>query len=125
MPDRLLVDLDTDGQVTVQTWPEGELPQEVSRAPLAWPLDTDALANLRWYLEDYLRVPFGVWADRGPTVQARLARWREQVFASVFEDGPARFAYERARDKGLEVLFRSAEPSLPGQSDAILHTLVS
>ncbi len=32
----------------------------------------------------------------------------------MFGAGPARFAYERARDRGLEVVFRSAEPGLLG-----------
>ena len=110
--DRLVVDLGGDGQVKVLSWPAEELPQEVSRAPLAWPLDAGALEDLRWYLEDYLRAPFGVWQDRGPAVQARLAGWGEQVFGSVFGSGPARFAYERARDRGLDLVFRSAEPGL-------------
>ena len=90
MPDRLLVDLGGDGQAAVSSWPEGGLPQEVSRAPLAWPLDADALEDLRWYLEDYLLAPFGVWEDRGPAVQGRLAGWGDQVFGSVFGSGPAR-----------------------------------
>jgi tetratricopeptide (TPR) repeat protein len=110
----LVVDLGGDGQAGVLSWPDGGLPEEVSRAPLAWPLDAQELEDLRWYLEDYLLAPFGVWEDRGPAVQARLAGWGEQVFGSVFGAGPARFAYERARDKGLEVVFRSAEPSLLG-----------
>ena len=114
VPDRLLVDLIGDGQAAVSSWPEGELPQEVSRAPLAWPLDADALEDLRWYLEDYLLAPFGVWEDRGPAVQGKLAGWGDLVFGSVFGSGPARDAYQRARDKGLEVVFRSAEPGLLG-----------
>jgi hypothetical protein len=52
VPDRLLVDLNDDGQAAVSSWPDGELPQEVSRAPLAWPLAAGALEDLRWYLED-------------------------------------------------------------------------
>jgi len=114
MPDRLLVDLSGDGQAVVSSWPDGGLPEEVSQAPLAWPLDADALEDLRWYLEDYLLAPFGVWEDRGPAVRGKLAEWGDQVFASVFGGGPARFAYERARDRGLEVVFRSAEPGLLG-----------
>ena len=114
MPDRLLVDLREDGQAAVLVWPDGEFPQEVSRAPLAWPLDADALGDLRWYLEDYLLAPFGVWEDRGPGVQARLAGWGDEVFASVFGLGPARDEYQRARDRGLEVVFRSADPGLLG-----------
>src|SRR5581483_9303292 len=50
----------------------------------------------------------------GPAVQANLAGWGDQAFSSVFGSGPARFAYERARDRGLEVVFRSAEPGLLG-----------
>jgi tetratricopeptide (TPR) repeat protein len=112
--DRLLVDLGADGQAVVSSWPDGGLPEEVSRAALAWPLDADALEDLRWYLEDYLRAPFGVWEDRGPAVQARLAGWGDLVFGSVFGAGPARDEYQRARDGGLEVVFRSAEPGLLG-----------
>ena len=114
VPDRLLVDLGGDGQAAVLSWPDGGLPEEVSRAPLAWPLDADALEDLRWYLEDYLLAPFGVWEDRGPAVQGKLAGWGDQVFGSVFGAGPARDAYQRARDRGLEVVFRSAEPGLLG-----------
>ena len=114
MADRLLVDLDAGGQVTVAIWPEGGLPETVSQAGLVWPLDEGALEDLRWYLEDYLRAPFGVWEDRGPRVAARLAGWGEAVFASVFGSGPARDAYQRARDRGLELVFRSAAPTLLG-----------
>jgi hypothetical protein len=73
LPDRLVVDLVADGQVAVSSWPDGGFSEEVSRAPLAWPLDDDALEDLRWYLEDYLLAPYGVWEDRGPAVRAKLA----------------------------------------------------
>ena len=115
MPDRLVVDLGDDGQAGVLWWPSDDgVPEVVSRAPLAWPLDADALEDLRWYLEDYLQAPFGVWENRGPAVQAKLASWGDQVFGSVFGPGSARDAYQRARDRGLEVVFRSAEPGLLG-----------
>ena len=94
--------------------PDGGLSEKVSRAPLAWPLGAAALEDLRWYLEEYLLAPFGVWEDRGPAVQGKLAGWGDQVFGAVFAAGPARDAYQRARDKGLEVVFRSAEPGLLG-----------
>lgn len=114
MPDRLLVDLGDDGQAEVLAWPDEGLPERVSRAPLKWPLDADALEDLRWYLEDYLLAPFGVWEDRGPALAGKLAGWGDEVFGSVFGTGRARDAYQRARDRGLEVVFRSAEPGLLG-----------
>lgn len=110
---RLVVDLGGDGQAKVLWSPgDGGLTEELSQAPLAWPLKAEALEDLRWYLEDYLPAPFGVWEDRGPAVRAKLAGWGEQAFASVFGGGPARDAYQRARDRGLEVVFRSPEPGL-------------
>jgi tetratricopeptide (TPR) repeat protein len=114
LPDRLLVDLGKDRQAEVQVWPDGGMPELVSRAPLAWPLDADADEDLRWYLEDYLLAPFGVWEARGPAVQGKLAGWGDQVFGAVFGPGRARDAYQRARDRGLEVVFRSADPGLLG-----------
>jgi len=114
--DRLLVDLTTDGRVSVGTWLDGELPGGAAGKPrrLAWPLDADALEELRWYLEDYLRRPFGVYESRGPETQARLVPWGEAVFGAVFGPGPARDAYKgmRARDAGLLVVFRSGSAEL-------------
>lgn len=62
MTDRLLVDLGVDGRVSVLAWPEGEAFPSPAGEPveLGWPLDADALEELRWYLEDYLRAPFDV-----------------------------------------------------------------
>jgi tetratricopeptide (TPR) repeat protein len=112
MPDRLVVDLAADGQAAVLSWPDNGVPEVVSRGPIAWPLDGDALEDLRWYLEDYLLAPFGVWEERGPAVRGRLAGWGDEVFGSVFGAGSARDVYQRARDRGLEVVFRSADPGL-------------
>jgi tetratricopeptide (TPR) repeat protein len=114
--DRLLVELGGDGRVSVGSWLEGDLPGLGEFSDLVWPLDEDALEDLRWYLEDYLRAPFGVYGERGPKVQARLADWGQAVFSAVFGTGPARDAYVRmrARRAGVEVVFRSASPVLLG-----------
>ncbi len=112
LPDRLLLDLGGDGQVAVSLWPAGGMPEPVSRARLAWPLGGQALEDLRWYLEDYLQAPFGVWEDRGPKIQAQLAGWGNEVFGSVFGAGSACDVYEQTRDRGLEVVFRAGDPGL-------------
>jgi hypothetical protein len=69
VPERLVVDLSPGGAVNVLSWPDGGIPEEVSQASLEWPLDTDALEDLRWYLEDYLDP-----ADAAPAVVARQER---------------------------------------------------
>jgi tetratricopeptide (TPR) repeat protein len=116
MPDRLLVDLGLDGRVSVGTWLDGELPSPGEPCELTWPLDDDALEDLRWYLEDYLRAPFGVYEDRGPRVEAAMAGWGRAVFSAVFGAGPSRDAYLRlrARPGPTELVFRSASPQLLG-----------
>ncbi|MGH3940604.1 MAG: hypothetical protein ACRDTG_18605 [Pseudonocardiaceae bacterium] len=84
MADRLLVDLGADGRVSVSTLLDGEiLPTPAGESfELVWPLDADALEDLRWYLEDYLRAPFGVYGERGPQVAGRLSQWGQAVFAA-------------------------------------------
>jgi tetratricopeptide (TPR) repeat protein len=113
--DRLLVDLGPDGRASVGIWLEGQLPEPGEPGTLAWPLDDDALEDLRWYLEDYLRAPFGVYGERGPRVEAALAGWGRAVFSAVFADGPARDAYVTVRARGpAEMVIRSASPELLG-----------
>ncbi|MEV2233436.1 tetratricopeptide repeat protein, partial [Streptomyces phaeochromogenes] len=111
MAERLLLDVDEDGRVSVSAWRAGEtLPDRVGDPiPLVWPLDGPALEELRWYLEDYLRAPFGVYGERGPRVEAQFPKWGAQVFEAVFGSGPARDAYTRARARGgpVEIVVRS------------------
>ena len=115
MPDRLIVDLGEDGRVSVGTVLDGELPSPGNPHELAWPLDGDALEDLRWYLEEYLLWPYAVYEDRGEEIQAALAEWGRAVFLSVFGAGPAREAYLRARMRGHpELVFRSKSSALLG-----------
>ena len=118
MPDRLLVDLGADGRVSVVPWREGEFPAGVAgeAQEVTWPLDADALEELRWYLEDYLRAPFGVYESRGPQAAGRLEAWGEAVFGAVFGGGGARDAYKeaRARGAGVQLVFRSEVPGWLG-----------
>jgi tetratricopeptide (TPR) repeat protein len=112
MVDRLLVELSGDGQITVSMPQDGGPREAVSRVLLEWPLDGDALEDLRWYLEDYLRGPFGAWEERGPAILLRLPTWGHQIFDSVFGSRLAKDAYQRAREQGLELVFCSSEPGM-------------
>jgi tetratricopeptide (TPR) repeat protein len=86
---------------------------------LAWSLDTDALEDLRWYLEDYLRAPFGVYEERGPRIATQLRAWGQAVFAAVFGAAPARDAYRRMiraqTAARVEIIFRSSVPGWLGR----------
>ena len=75
---RLLVDLGSDGQLRVGVSGAGEEYRLLSQGRLSWPLSGADLEDLRWYLEDYLRSPFGVYGDRGPQVRQENPRLGEK-----------------------------------------------
>lgn len=97
---------------------EGELPSPAGEpAEVVWPLDADVLEDLRWYLEDYLRAPFGVYGERGPRVASQLTGWGRAVFTAVFGAGPARDAYVRMRSRTgarVEIVFPVFRTGLAG-----------
>lgn len=74
-----------------------------------WPLDEQEMADLRWYLEQYLRMPFGVYEQRGPRVAERLPEWGARIFSALFATAEAKQAYTEARTRGgqLEIVLRS------------------
>ncbi|MGW0854540.1 tetratricopeptide repeat protein [Streptomyces sp. NPDC002690] len=118
MVGRLIVDFDAEGRVSVSEWRSGEAFPALVGTPqqLAWPLDVDTLCDLRWYLEHYLRAPFGVYGERGPRIADQLPAWGARVFEALFASGPPREAYVRARARGgqLEVVLRSSVASVLG-----------
>src|ERR1700722_10245541 len=117
MVDRLVVDFGADGRVGVSIQRGGDLvPDPVGDpVPLVSPLDADALEDLRWYLEDYLSAPYGVYEDRGARIAEDLKGWGHQVFGALFGSGSARDVYLRTRTGGeVEIVFRSDAPSQLG-----------
>ncbi|WP_336111197.1 tetratricopeptide repeat protein [Streptomyces sp. PTD9-10] len=114
-PERLVVDLSAQGQAGLMVWRSGKsIPgPAVDLGEMRWPLPGGALEDLRWYLEEYLRTPFGVYEERGARVKEALPGWGREVFAALFGTGPGREAFEAARDRaesggrGLEVVLRS------------------
>ena len=72
--------------------------------PAAWPLSETVLENLRWYLEDYISAPFGMYEDRGGQIGARLAGWGRSVFEALFGSQPV--------PRDMQLVLRSAAPEL-------------
>ena len=114
MADQLLVDIDPDGRVLVTAWGDGDsLPDSGLRFRLDWRLSDEALNDLRWYLEDYLAAPFGVYEERGPRIQQLLPKWGTELFGAIFGSGSARDVYTRMRAKpGTRLVLRSRSPVL-------------
>jgi tetratricopeptide (TPR) repeat protein len=106
---RLYVDLGADGRAAVSAAVGSGIPWQVGEpARLDWPMTTAELTDLRWYLEDYLHTPFGVYDERGEQVAGRIGEWGVRVFDAVFGAGPARDACRGGPI--AEIVFRSAVP---------------
>ena len=116
MTGRLIVDLGEDGTVTVSTLSsDGERSIAGKPVALPWPLDGGDLESLRWYLEDYLIAPYGVYEDQGTRIGSSLREWGETMFSLVFGSGATRDAYLEMRARGdIDLVFRSVSPSLLG-----------
>jgi hypothetical protein len=112
---RLFVNLGADGRASVSTTLDGGCARQVGEpAQLNWPMTASELADLRWYLEDYLHTPFGVYEDRGEQVAHRLGEWGRRVFDAMFGAGPGRDGYvmlrTRATGPTAEIVFQSVVP---------------
>ena len=102
--ERLVIDLQPDGRAAVASG-------AAERFELSWPLEDRDTDELRWYLEDYLRVPYGVYADRGRVVADALEQWGNDVFGALLGPAPAGRAY-RALGPGAEIVCRSSAADL-------------
>src|SRR4051794_7518118 len=118
MTNRLIIEELADGSVSVGFQRSGQAFAETCPpVPFASPFGAAEREDLRWYLEDYLTMPFAVYEQRGQAVQARLSEWGRALFDAVFGAGkPGRDAYLRSREGACELVVRSKSPkflSLP------------
>jgi tetratricopeptide (TPR) repeat protein len=107
--ERLLVDVGGDGRAVLSMI--GRSPAAAEPVALDWALDAADAEDLRWYLEDYLRTPYGAYQERGERVAERLTQWGRAAFAALFESSSqARDMYGRLRHAGgdVEIILRSA-----------------
>ena len=92
-------ELAQDGQVSAEMLRAGELAGTGGSSELAWPLDDDALEDLRgtWGLPTCaVRRLWGAW----PAREAKLAGRGDAVFSAVFGAGSARDADLKERAPG-------------------------
>ena len=52
--------------------------------PLLLPLNGDDMAELRWYLEEYMQFPIGGEQTKAAAVERKLKTWGEALFAALF-----------------------------------------
>jgi hypothetical protein len=80
------------------------------------PFTTEVLEDVRWYLEDYLKFPYGLEPDKAGRIEQKFQAWGESLYNLVFrssEEG-RRFVQEatRAGLDNCELAISSDDPAV-------------
>jgi len=114
MPNRLIVNED-GGRLGFLL--DRGLPETLAHAEgFTSPFAGEELADLRWYLEEYLRAPYAVWEERGSEIANQLDGFGRELFTRLFGPGqPGRDAYLKIEDaKDWELWLASTDPGFLG-----------
>jgi len=100
----------------------GRIPERLAGdggTPLSWP---EAAGELKWYLEDYWKWPYGGFAERARAVEAMAARLGRLLFRQLLDGtGEVIYRWLYESDRRLKVAVRGGSPagmSLPWE---LLH----
>jgi len=86
------------------SWQRGqESPRFAPAVAFSHPFNQQALADLRWYLEDYLRFPYGLEPEKASKIEDKFREWGEELFELVFRGSEqARQFFQEATRAGLK-----------------------
>ncbi len=110
----------THQEQTIQlSWQRGQAAPRFAH-PVAFehPFDKQALRDLRWYLEEYLRFPYGIFPDEATKIEQKLQVWGEELFELVFRGNEkTREFFQAATYDGLD----NCELVITSDDSAILN----
>jgi hypothetical protein len=101
------------------SWQRGQAaPRFADAVKLEHPFNKKALTDLRWYLEEYLRFPYGIFPDNAAKIEQKLQTWGEELFELVFRSSEkAREFFQAATYDGLH----NCELAIASDDFAILN----
>ncbi len=80
------------------------------------PFNAEVLAEIRWYLEEYLHFPYGIEPNKASSLEQKLQGWGEELFNLVFcsNEKGRQFFQEATRDglRQCELGISSEDPQL-------------
>ena len=106
-----------EGDAIQLSWQRGQSnPRPAPSVTFTHPFDKQALDDLRWYLEEYLRFPYGLAPDNAVKIEQKFQDWGEQLFDLVFRSSEqARQFFQVATYDGLnqcELVITSDSPEV-------------
>ncbi|BDI20928.1 hypothetical protein ANSO36C_67300 (plasmid) [Nostoc cf. commune SO-36] len=106
-----------EGNSIQLSWQRGQANRRTAPAvTFEHPFDKKALEDLRWYLEEYLRFPYGLAPDNAIKIEQKLQTWGEQLFELVFRSSEqGRQFFQESTREGLrecELVIASDNPEV-------------
>lgn len=98
---RLLVSL--NGDRLQLSWQRGqEYPRQAPEVDFNHPFEPQVLADLRWYLEQYLSFPYGLNPDKAIAIEQKFQVWGQTLFELIFQSTEeGREFFQEATRSGL------------------------
>lgn len=94
------------------------VPRSAPSVTFQHPFDTEALTELRWYLEEYLRFPYGLEQEKAKRTEQKFQVWGQQLFELVFpRTTKAWDFFQEATREGLD----QCELSISSDDPAVLN----
>lgn len=90
--------------------------QDAAWRAIKAPLAAEELEDLRWYVEDFMRLPVGGYRVRATRVEQLLASAGQRLFRATFSDADAGRALDRvlgSSDSWLEISAEAGTPAEP------------
>ncbi|MEG4319834.1 MULTISPECIES: tetratricopeptide repeat protein [unclassified Microcoleus] len=108
-----------DGDSIQLSWQRGRAAsRNAPPVTFAHPFDSKVLDALRWYLEEYLRFPYGLEPENAKKIERQLQAWGQQLFDLVFRSSDkAREFFQEATRDGLD----RCEISIVSDDSAVLN----
>lgn len=67
------------------SWQRGlSAPRSAPPVLFEHPFDEETLTDLRWYLEKFLTIPYGIFPDKAKKIEQKFQEWGEQLFKLLF-----------------------------------------
>ncbi|MEG5038925.1 MULTISPECIES: tetratricopeptide repeat protein [unclassified Microcoleus] len=101
------------------SWQRGNsMPRSAPPVTFEHPFDSKVLADLRWYIEEYLRFPYGLEPENAKKIEQQLQAWGQQLFDLVFRSSEKAWEFfQEATRAGLD----KCEISIVSDNPAVLN----
>ncbi|MBU7586503.1 MAG: CHAT domain-containing protein [Nostoc sp. TH1S01] len=115
-----------DDKIQLSWQREQSVPRSAPPVTFEHPFDEQTLTELRWYLEEYLPFPYGIFPEQAEKIEQKFQEWGQQLFELVFpRTTKAWDFFQEATREGLdkcEINISSDDPKVLNLPWELLYT---